>query len=389
MSRYHAYLKRAVSLLEQYDGREPFSIYYKKAIALDKKAGSTDRKIIRHYCYSFFRIGFACSVETIEERLLIAVYLIHGDTDPLLKIVRPEWIAQGATSFEQRVALACPTFSWPQVFPLPFSLSMELSLEEWVKSILYQPAFFIRIRPGKQQHVISRLKEASISFRIISSSALALPAATNLDTLLALNEDYVVQDLSSQRVGEFLQPLLPKTIKSVWDCCAASGGKSLLLMDQYPSLELTVSDVRPSILQQLKTRFKQAGINNYHALVLDLSQQGFPKNATRFDLVIADVPCSGSGTWARTPEQITKQTEEQLVEFTQRQRAILSRLPASLKSGGYLLYCTCSVFANENEEQVAWLQREFGLSLCKQTLLTGMAEQADTLYVALLQKTSS
>jgi 16S rRNA (cytosine967-C5)-methyltransferase len=389
LSRYHAYLKRAVSLLEQYDGKEPFSIYYKRAIAFDKKVGSTDRKIIRHYCYSFFRIGFACSAETIEERLLIAVYLIHGDTDPLIKIVRPEWVAQGATSFEQRLALVCPAFSWQRVFPLPLTFSMALTLEEWAKSLLSQPAFFIRIRPGKQQQVINKLEEASIPFRIVSSSALALPAATNLDAILALNKDYVVQDLSSQRVGEFLQPLLPKTIKSVWDCCAASGGKSFLLMDQYSSLELTVSDVRPSILQQLKTRFKQAGINNYHALVLDLSQQGLPKKATQFDLVIADVPCSGSGTWARTPEQITRQTEEMLDEFTKRQRAILSGLPAAIKSGGYLLYCTCSVFASENEEQVDWIQQEFGLTLCKQTLLKGMAEQADTLYVALLQKISS
>ena len=215
---------------------------------------------------------------------------------------------------------------------------------------------------------------------------IALPAATSLENLLDLNLDYVVQDLSSQRVGEFIQPLLPVTIKSVWDCCAASGGKSLLLLDQYPKIELTVSDIRTSILQQLKVRFKQAGISNYQSLVLDLTQQDFPNTATQFDLIIADVPCTGSGTWARTPEQITKQTEVLLIEYTSRQRSILSRLPASLKPGGYLLYCTCSVFASENEEQVNWLQQQYGFSLCKQTLLNGIAEHADTLFVALLQK---
>jgi len=389
LSRYHAYLKRAVSLLEQYDGNEPFSIYYKNEIAKDKKVGSTDRKLVRHYCYTFFRIGFACAEASIEERLLIAVYLIQGDTDPLIKVVRPEWVGEGTTTFEQRLALACPAFSWQAVFPLPVPFSMALTLEEWAKSLLSQPAFFIRTRPGKQQSVINKLEAASLSFKIISSSSLALPAATKLDTVLELNQDYVVQDLSSQRVGDFLKALLPNSIRSVWDCCAASGGKSLLLMDQYPSLELTVSDVRPSILQQLKTRFKQAGIANYQSLLLDLTQQPFPTNKTFFDLIIADVPCSGSGTWARTPEQITKITATQLLAYTKRQQSILSRLPAVLKSGGYLLYCTCSVFASENEEQVAWLQREFGFSLCKQALLEGMDESADTLFVALLQKTSN
>jgi len=389
LSRYHAYLKRAVSLLEQYDGNEPFSIYYKNEIAKDKKVGSTDRKLVRHYCYTFFRIGFACAEASIEERLLIAVYLIQGDTDPLIKVVRPEWVGEGTTTFEQRLALACPAFSWQAVFPLPVPFSMALTLEEWAKSLLSQPAFFIRTRPGKQQSVINKLEAASLSFKIISSSSLALQAATKLDTVLELNQDYVVQDLSSQRVGDFLKALLPNSIRSVWDCCAASGGKSLLLMDQYPSLELTVSDVRPSILQQLKTRFKQAGIANYQSLLLDLTQQPFPTNKTFFDLIIADVPCSGSGTWARTPEQITKITATQLLAYTKRQQSILSRLPAVLKSGGYLLYCTCSVFASENEEQVAWLQREFGFSLCKQALLEGMDESADTLFVALLQKTSN
>ena len=386
MSRYHAYLKRAVSLLEHYDGNEPFSIYYKKQIALDKKVGSTDRKLIRHYCYSFFRIGFSCATLTIEERLLAAVYLIQGDTDPLITAVRPAWAAHGTSTFDQRVALVCPGFDGSDVFPFLFSFSMGMKQKEWGESLLVQPDFFIRIRPGKQSKVVNKLQEAAIPYTLISPMTIALPAATSLENLLGLNLDYVVQDLSSQRVGEFIQPLLPVTIKSVWDCCAASGGKSLLLLDQYPKIELTVSDIRISILQQLKVRFKQAGISNYQSLVLDLTQQDFPNTATQFDLVIADVPCTGSGTWARTPEQITKQTEVLLIEYTSRQRSILSRLPASLKPGGYLLYCTCSVFASENEEQVNWLQQQYGFSLCKQTLLNGIAEHADTLFVALLQK---
>jgi len=227
----------------------------------------------------------------------------------IFKAVRPAWAAQGASTFDQRVALVCPDFDGSAVFPFPFSFSMGIKQKEWAESLLVQPDFFIRVRPGKQNKVVNKLLEAAIPYTLISPMTIALPAATSLENLLDLNLDYVVQDLSSQRVGEFIQPLLPVTIKSVWDCCAASGGKSLLLLDQYPKIELTVSDIRTSILQQLKVRFKQAGISNYQSLVLDLTQQDFPNTATQFDLVIADVPCTGSGTWARTPEQITKQTE--------------------------------------------------------------------------------
>ena len=60
-----------------------------------------------------------------------------------------------------------------------------------------------------------------------------------------------------------------------WDCCAASGGKSILLKDKFPRVQLTVSDIRETILRNLRQRFQRAGIKDYHAFVADLSKPSF------------------------------------------------------------------------------------------------------------------
>jgi 16S rRNA (cytosine967-C5)-methyltransferase len=105
-----------------------------------------------------------------------------------------------------------------------------------------------------------------------------------------------------------LQPLrsivLTDASLTLWDCCAASGGKSILAYDQFSSLKLTVSDVRASILSNLRKRFERAGIRHYASFVADITSPRFQLNKT-FDIVLCDVPCSGSGTWSRTPEQLS------------------------------------------------------------------------------------
>ena len=101
--------------------------------------------------------------------------------------------------------------------------------------------------------------------------------ATKIDDLLLLNKEVVVQDYSSQRISEFLALVkLPTGTRepaiSVWDCCAASGGKSLLAVDVLGNINLTVSDVRISIIENLRRRFAEAGIHKYNSFVLILQQ---------------------------------------------------------------------------------------------------------------------
>jgi 16S rRNA (cytosine967-C5)-methyltransferase len=172
----------------------------------------------------------------------------------------------------------------------------------------------------------------------------------------------------------------------VWDACAASGGKSILAKDYFGAIRLTVSDVRATVLHNLEKRFAKAGINTFDQRVIDLSKAGFALPPQQ--LVICDVPCSGSGTWGRTPEQIRFFTEEKLADYNQRQRAILTQVAPAVAESGYLLYITCSVFRSENEVMVSWLQQAFPFRLVGSKLLEGYQHRADTLYAALLQKVS-
>ena len=166
----------------------------------------------------------------------------------------------------------------------------------------------------------------------------------------------MVQDYSSQRIAEFLKLTTnnhPPT--TVWDCCAASGGKAILAVDTLPRIQLTVSDVRASIIHNLKERFKEAGIRHYQSFIADLTTQYH--SSKQYDLVICDVPCSGSGTWGRTPEQLYFITTEKIEYYASLQKSIVSNVAKAVKKGGYLLYITCSVYKKENEEVVEFIKQ--------------------------------
>ena len=124
------------------------------------------------------------------------------------------------------------------------------------------------------------------------------------------------------------------------------------------------------------------------SIASDLHARG-PKTSIppdQFDLIIADVPCSGSGTWGRTPEQLLYFEKESVSRYASLQKKILSSVSSSIKSGGYLLYITCSVFKKENTEIVEWISSQFPLQLQKQQLIAGYELKADTMFAALFKR---
>ncbi|HEV7783160.1 MAG TPA: hypothetical protein VGO58_17920, partial [Chitinophagaceae bacterium] len=318
------------------------------------------------------------------------------------------------------------------IFPWDDELSEDIESGPFAFSHLEQPDLFLRVRPGMEAAVSQKLKKSEITFETITANCLALPNASKMDTILELDREAVVQDLNSQRVGEFMQLARPgsqqgrirRRIKDdqvsrglqkdmfkgglqedmvkgelqedrirrgpsdpirVWDCCAASGGKSIMAKDVLGDIELFVSDLRESILANLEDRFERAGLGNYERFVADLSKPPaifLPS----FNLVIADVPCTGSGTWGRTPEQLYYFDPLKIAKYAELQKQIIQTVIAQVEPGGYLLYITCSVFKKENEEQVAFLQEKFHLQMVKMELLKGYDKKADTLFAALLKK---
>ncbi|MGN6533693.1 MAG: Fmu (Sun) domain-containing protein [Ginsengibacter sp.] len=391
-THFHRYLNYAIAILEKYNGTEPFHLYLKKYFSANKKHGSKDRKQITSLCYDYFRIAFAVSSEiSIHEKLLLATFLIERKPSALLEKLKPEWNDQIDLDISSKIELVKGFFSEEKLFPFTDELSDEIDRHKFSLSFLIQPKLFIRIRPGYKNVVFEKLKSAKISFEKNNESSLVFSNNEKVSEILNIDKEVVIQDYNSQQTLTLLQEYIkhPTSDISLWDCCAASGGKSILAFDLLKNAELTVSDTRKSILENLKKRFKKAGIKKYYSFVADLSVssplEGI-KGRPDFDFIIADVPCSGSGTWARIPEQMHFFSKKEIEEYSILQQKIVSNAIEYLNENGCLLYITCSVFKKENEENVAFFQENLNLQLIKYEYLKGYEMQADTLFAALFKK---
>jgi len=129
-------------------------------------------------------------------------------------------------------------------------------------------------------------------------------------------------------------------------------------------------------------------LRKYSSFVTDLTRSVGGSLPTNFDLIICDAPCTGSGTWSRTPEQLYFFSENKMEEYSRLQKKIVSNIIPQLKVEGFLLYITCSVFKKENEEVVEFVQSNFKLELTKKQLLKGYDKKADTMFAALFKKNS-
>lgn len=380
-----AYLNTAQEILKEYEGREPFHIFLKKFFSINKKFGCRDRKQITHLCYCFFRLGKALKEIPVSEKLILGLFLCDAKKNILLQKLDAHRNGEVESDLDGKMAMVKREFNFQQkdIFPFSDHVSDAIELNYFIRSLLIQPLLFLRIRPGNEKQVKQKLLKGGILFELINDDSLALQPATKLDEVLEINKEAVVQDINSQHIlGLLMQHIGNKQIKTAWDCCAASGGKSILLKDNFPEVQLTVSDIRESILVNLKKRFYQAGIKNYKKLVADIATSPL-KSEEKFDLVICDAPCTGSGTWSRTPEQLHFFYEKKIEEYASLQKEIVTNAVKSCKKGGLFLYITCSVFKKENEEVVAFLQNDLALHLISLEYVKGYQEKADTLFAAL------
>lgn len=388
--RFQSYFNTAILILRQYDGSMPLLHFLKQYFSLHKKHGSKDRKWITHLCYTYFRLGHALKNHPPENRLKAALFLCNAAVGEWQVLFDESWTTNWPENVQLRLATLAthyPDFLLADVFPWVTELSSEIDTEAFLLSHFTQPDLFLRVRPGKEKQVVQKLSQAGIPFRQMGTHCLALPNASKLNEVLEPDREVVVQDYSSQQVQLFfpLTEMDAQASFSLWDCCAASGGKSILAFDTWPKLLLTVSDLRPAILRNLKERFEKAGIRQYQSFRSDLSQKNAELPSENFRMILCDAPCSGSGTWGRTPEQLYYFSTEKITEFALLQSGIVKQVLNKLEPGGYFLYITCSVFKKENEEQMAQIEQQ-GFDLVKASLLKGYTQKADSMFAALFQK---
>lgn len=375
------------TIIDTYNGGIPLTHFLKNYYKLHPKLGSRDRKILSEMTYCWYRCskGFEDTL-AFEVKLKACLYLCETQSKHTLQFLPEVWQQTKDDSTGKKIELLNTDgilFNIDKLVSFPVTLSAGIGKQAWHMSMLTQPTFFIRVRKQKEK-VLQLLRDNDIMFRE-DENWIALVNGTSVEKILPA-DTYVVQDASSQRTGTYFNPQ-PK--EQWWDCCSGAGGKSLLLKDLEKNIELTVSDKRASILHNLATRFKQY----HHTLpiqhVLDTANaQEVSKTlgSKMFDSILCDVPCTGSGTWARTPEQLFYFEEKMVTEISQLQSAIAINASEYLKKGGILFYITCSVFNEENESVVNTILAKTGLVLKEQHLLNGIENKADSMFITLLQK---
>ncbi|MEO5572093.1 MAG: RsmB/NOP family class I SAM-dependent RNA methyltransferase [Bacteroidia bacterium] len=378
--------------IRNYNGDKPLSFFLNAWFRQHRNMGSHDRKTMRTFVYNYFRLGKCLSDLSIEERIAIATFTISNKRDSLvdycitnLTSLPSENIFLSLDEKIKIISQCYPGFDFKNIFSFQNYLSDHISAEEFYKSFLIQPDVWIRVRENFKETVLDELKKNNIEFTQAPDlpNAFGISNSTQLENLKTFEKGYFeIQDRSSQKTGAFFQP---NENEHWWDCCAGSGGKSLLLSEQEKNIKITVSDTRDAILENLKKRFHKAGLNNFEIKNLDLtSANSRLPAADSFDGIIADFPCSGSGTWARTPEMLLYFNESDIEKFVGIQKEILKNITPFLKKGKPLIYITCSVFKNENENIVDYAVNNLGFRLEKMELVTGYDKKADTLFTARL-----
>lgn len=275
---------------------------------------------------------------------------------PLIRETEIKWIQQikAVKLEEQPLSIRAEFPEW-----LVEKLQKYHSDEEILRlgQTLQQPApLDIRVNSllAKREEVLAALEQQEIEAQPTPFSPVGIritgKPAINRNALF-LSGKIEVQDEGSQLLG-FL--LAPKRGEMVVDFCAGAGGKTLLLGALMHSRgRLYAFDVSEKRLNNLKPRLKRSGLSNIHPQRIDSERDAKLKRlAGKIDRVMVDAPCSGLGTLRRNPDLKWRQSPESIDELQKKQMAILTAAANLLKPGGRLVYATCSLLPEENQQIV-------------------------------------
>lgn len=354
-------LKVGFEIIDQYNFKEPFHLHLKKQFQLHKNWGSKDRKSYRSICYSILRNYPLFKNQDFENRLetfeaINSKKLVYNAFDELLEYIDPLIDIQTINrSFNQSAP----------VFFVPFSES--LSESQWSNI----PGFLGRLS---------------------KSNSVLFEGNSNLDSLIASGLGYI-QDYSSTLAIKHISNLCNNAV--VWDACCASGGKSLSVSKFTKPQKQYCSDIRPEIIKNLKSRYQLSPFQLPHTFTADaqnLKEIPIEFNNTK-NMIIADLPCSGSGNWRRTPENRWNFNESTIQIYQKLQRSIFTSLYEKLPIGGHIYYLTCSVFKAENQENIEFLSCKLkGLKVESQEYFGGELDDhqgfySDYIFGCLIRKT--
>lgn len=170
---------------------------------------------------------------------------------------------------------------------------------------------------------------------------------------------YYVQEASSMLISQVSQLLESDAPIKILDLCAAPGGKTTLLLDLFPNALVVANEIISKRAKILGENITKWGTKN--CIVTNASPEQISNSKEQFDLILVDAPCSGEGMFRKDLNARKEWSKDNVALCTMRQQDIISTINDNLKQGGILIYSTCTFNQQENEENVDFFIREFGM----------------------------
>lgn len=278
----------------------------------------------------------------------------------------------------RNVALDCPDWLAPRL-----EAALGIEFEPVMRALRHRAPVFLRVNAARasRAEAAARLAAEGIGTQPVSLAETALEVtagARRLRSTQAYAEGLVeLQDAASQAVVAAL-PLAPGA--RVLDYCAGGGGKALAMAALCPGAQILAHDAAPGRMADLPARAARAGAR------IALADAAALRAAAPFDLVLCDVPCSGSGAWRRAPEGKWRLDPAGLAALVATQAAILDAAAPLVAPGGVLAYATCSLLDDENAGGVAAFRaRTPGWREVRNLRLTPL-DGGDGFFLALLMR---
>lgn len=273
-------------------------------------------------------------------------------------------------------------------------------IERWAKSFgvenasafasannLMPPTAFRVVRNrASEPDVLARLSAAGgvLEASDVAGAAWRVSGATALVRELSAAGQIYLQDEASQRVAELLDV---RRGERALDLCAAPGGKTTLIADRAGDQALVIGgDRSASRLATVVATMSLHGLKSIKPLLLDAGEK-LPFETNVFDKVLLDAPCSGTGTLRRNPEIRWRLSEDGIGAFATSQKRFLANAAEVVKHGGRLVYSTCSVEREENEEVIdEFLLRDDRFKLVDTQRTWPQHEGSDGFFIAVVEK---
>lgn len=368
-----------------------------KKLKSDSRWGKRDRGFIAENTYEVIRwkrlyASLADSKEPFSKqdlwRLLSARWVLQGVKLPSWEEVTNTPVRRLKGKFDalqEKRAIICSIPDW--LDEVGVSNFGEKQWRKELDALNTQAKVVLRVNRLKSnpKYVQNELANDGIQTELHKGypDALILTERANVfDTEAFQRGLFEVQDASSQLVGYFTQV---SSGMQVIDACAGAGGKSLHLAALMENKGQLISlDIYPHKLTELKRRARRAGAHNIATRNID-STKVTKKLQGRADRVLIDAPCTGLGVLRRNPDAKWKIDPDFLQRVTETQQQLLTKYSAMVKSGGKLIYVTCSVLKDENQKQVEhFLKSEEGAAfqLEEESLISPSKSGFDGFYMA-------